>query len=377
MSRAEALVDLDAVAANVGRLKAAAGDAALMAVVKADAYGHGALQVAPVARAAGADWLGVALPSEAVALRRLGDQGPLMAWLFTPGDDLAEAVALDVDLSASAPWALTAITQAARRCGRTARVHLKIDTGLGRSGASPGDWLDLVNAAQAAAASRQIEIVGIWSHLACADEPDLVVNTEQLGVFEEALAVAASRGLEPPLRHIASSGATLQDPRTHYDMVRCGIAVYGLSPGTPMGTSQDLGLQPAMTVTAEVAHVKRVPAGHGVSYGLRYRTAQDTGLALIPVGYADGVPRAGSGRVPVAINGQRFTGAGTIAMDQFVLDIGDAAIAPGDLVELFGAGDGPTADDWALACGTINYEIVTRLGSRIPRSYRGGPHVSA
>lgn len=348
-----------------------------MAVVKADAYGHGVAQVAPVARAAGADWLGVALPSEAVALRRLGDEGRLMAWLFTPSDDITEAVALDVDLSASAPWAVAAIAQAAQRSGRTARVHLKIDTGLGRSGASPADWPDLVNAALAAAASRQIEVVGIWSHLACADEPDLVVNSEQLRVFDEALAEAASRGLDPQLRHIASSGATVQDPRTHYDMVRCGIAVYGLSPGTAMGSSQELGLLPAMSVTAEVAHVKRVPAGHGVSYGLRYRTPQDTGLALVPVGYADGVPRAGSGRIPVMINGQRFTGAGTIAMDQFVIDINDAAIAPGDTVQLFGSGGAPSADDWAAACGTINYEIVTRLGSRIPRSYRGGPHVPA
>jgi alanine racemase len=377
VSRAVALVDLDAIAANIAKLRAAAAGCAFMAVVKADAYGHGVSRVAPSARAAGADWLGVALPSEAVALRQAGDAGRLMAWLFTPGDDLTEAVAGEVDLSASAPWAVDAVAAAARRAGRRARLHLKVDTGLGRSGATPAAWPGLIDAARAA--GRDVEIVGIWSHLACADEPDLKVNAEQCDVFCAALRVAAGAGVEPQVRHLASSGAALLDASTHFDMVRCGIAMYGLTPGPALGSSVDLGLRPAMTVLAEVAHVKRVPAGHGVSYGLRYRTAGDTTLALIPVGYADGVPRAGSGRVPVMVNGQRFTAAGTIAMDQFVLDVGDAEVAPGDQVTLFGSGAGgaPTADDWAQACGTINYEIVTRLGSRIPRDYLGGPHAPA
>jgi len=376
VSRAVARIDLTAIADNIALLRRAAGGKRLMVVVKADAYGHGVARVAPLARAAGADWLGVALPSEAVALRASGDTGRLMAWLFSPGDDLAEAVARDVDLSASAVWSVAAVADAAARTGRTARLHLKIDTGLGRSGATPADWPGVLDAALAAQAAGRVRIVGLWSHLACADEPDRVVTDRQCEAFDEALQVALARGVEPEVRHIASSGATLLAPESHYDMVRCGIAVYGLSPGVAMGSSADLGLRPAMTVRAEVAGVKRVPAGHGVSYGLRYRTPVPSTLALVPVGYADGVPRAGSGRLPVAVNNQRFTAAGTIAMDQFVLDVGDADVSPGDPVELFGTGGaaGPTADDWAQACGTINYEIVTRLGARIPRSYLGGAH---
>jgi alanine racemase len=379
VSRAEAVIDLGAIAHNIAVLRAAAGSRRLMAVVKADAYGHGVAQVAPLARAAGADWLGVALPSEAVALRRAGDTGRLMAWLYTPGDDLSEAVAGDVDLSASAPWGVAAVAAAARRAGRTARLHLKIDTGLGRGGAPLAAWDDLLRSAVAEQADGAVAIVGIWSHLACADEPDLVVTRQQCAVFEQALAAAAALGVSPQVRHIASSGATLLAPDSHYDMVRCGIACYGLSPGTPMGTSADLGLRPAMTVTAEVANVKRVPAGQGVSYGLRYRTTGEATLALIPVGYADGVPRAGSGTLPVGLHGRRYSAAGTIAMDQFVLDVGDADVAPGDRVSLFGTGadGGPTADEWAAACGTINYEIVTRLGGRIPRSYLGGTDATA
>jgi alanine racemase len=379
VSRAEAVIDLGAIAQNIALLRRTARSRHLMAVVKADAYGHGVAQVAPVARAAGADWLGVALPSEAVALRRAGDAGRLMAWLFTPGDDLTEAVAGEVDLSASAPWGVAAVAAAARRVGKRARLHLKIDTGLGRGGAPLAAWDELLHSALDAATDGTVTIVGIWSHLACADEPDLAVTRQQCQVFEQALAAAAALGVSPEVRHIASSGATLLAPDSHYDMVRCGIACYGLSPGTPMGTSADLGLRPAMTVTAEVANAKRVPAGQGVSYGLRYRTSGPATLALVPVGYADGVPRSGSGALPVALQGRRFTAAGTIAMDQFVVDVGDTAVAAGDPVALFGTGEdgGPTADDWAAACGTINYEIVTRLGGRIPRSYLGGSDAAA
>lgn len=343
-----------------------------MAVVKADAYGHGMLPVAATARAAGADWLGVALPSEAVALRQAGDRGRVLAWLYSPTDDLTSAVAADVDLSASAPWAIAALAEAAARTGRSARVHLKIDTGLGRSGASTAQWPQLLAAAAAAQATGAIEVVGIWSHLACGDEPDLLVTKQQQSAFDEAWAVARQHGLEPSIRHLANSGATLLDPSTHYELVRCGIAVYGQTPSTAMGTPADLGLQPAMRVTAEVAHVKRVPAGHGVSYGLRYRTSRETTLVLVPVGYADGVPRAGSGSLPVSLAGQRFVAAGTIAMDQFVIDVGDTRVQVGDTVELFGGPGAPTAVDWAQASGTINYEIVTRLGTRIPRTYLGG-----
>jgi alanine racemase len=297
-----------------------------------------------------------------------------MAWLFAPGDDLLEAVAGDVDLSASAPWAVAKVADAAARTGRAARLHLKVDTGLGRAGAPPARWPELLDAALAHQAAGRVHIVGLWSHLASADEPDRVVTGQQREVFEEAVAVAAQRGIEPEVRHLASTGATVLAPESHYELVRCGIGIYGLSPGAAMGSSADLGLRPAMSVHAEVASAKRVPAGHGVSYGLRYRTSAEATLALIPVGYADGIPRAGSGRIPLRIGGQGFQCAGTIAMDQFVVDAGDAQIAPGDPVVLFGSAPGPTADDWAQACGTINYEIVTRLGSRIPRRYFGGEH---
>lgn len=374
VDRAVAEVNLAAIGHNVMRLKAAAPGAALMAVVKADGYGHGMIPAARAARTAGADYLGVALPTEAVEVRESGDGGPLMCWLYTPSQDLAECVERRVDLSASSLEMLDQVVAAARKSGQRARLHLKVDTGLGRGGAALPDWPALV----AAAGSRQdtgvVEIVGIWSHLASADEPHSGVTEQQLAVFTDALAQAAAAGIEPPLRHLAASGGVFGFPATHFDLVRCGISVYGLTPGPVFGSSTSLGLIPAMRVTARVALVKHVSAGQGVSYGLRYRTRRATQLALIPVGYADGLPRSGSGRLPVAINGVRHTVAGTVAMDQVTVDVGDARVKPGDEVVLFGPGGRgePTADEWAAACATINYEIVTRLGPRIPRRHLGG-----
>lgn len=373
-SRAHARVDLSAVAHNVRRLREAAPDSHMMAVVKADGYGHGAEPVARAARAAGADWLGLALPSEAVSLRRAGIAGPMLAWLYAPGDDLVEPLNLDVDLSVSAPWAVSAVVDAARRSGRRARVHLKVDTGLGRGGAAPDQWGRLLDAALREERAGRLQIVGIWSHLACADEPESPVTGQQVDAFADALALAERHGVYPQVRHLANSAATLIWPSTHFDLVRCGISVYGLTPSTAMGTASELGLRPAMRVVARVALVKDVPRGQGVSYGLRYVTDSATRLALIPVGYADGVPRTAGGRLPVRVNGVDLTGVGTIAMDQFVLDVGDLEVHPGDEVVLFGDGtDGPTAEQWGQACGTINYEIVTRLGPRVPRVYTGRP----
>lgn len=373
MTRASATVDLAAIRANVRRLKSAAPQAQFMAVVKADGYGHGMLPVAHAARQAGAQWLGVALPSEAVRLRQAGDTGHILAWLFTPDDDLETAVELDVHLSASADWALNRIINAGRATGRIPAVHLKVDTGLGRSGAAPADWPALTATAARAQDEGLLRAVGIWSHLACADEPDSPVTSQQVEAFEDALEVASQSGVQPQFRHLANSAGTLAWPNTHYDVVRCGIAVYGLTPGLQLGTSAELDLAPAMSVRAQIAHVKQVPAGHGVSYGHRYHTSAPTTLALVPVGYADGVPRAGSGRLPIGLSGQQFTVAGTVAMDQVVLDVGDLAVAAGDEVVLFGDPRfGPSADDWASACDTINYEIVTRLGSRVPRVHQEG-----
>lgn len=373
VERAIATVDLSAIRDNVARLRSAAPNARLMAVVKADAYGHGMVPVARAARAAGVHWLGVALPQEALELRLSGDSGRLLTWLYPPGTDLDSLITADVDVSVSSAWALAEVLTAVTRTATPARIHLKIDTGLGRNGATARQWAAVVEAAAAAQRSGAVKIVGVWSHLACADEPGSAVTRAQLEAFTAAVGVARDAGLRPKLLHLASSGAALGEPDTHFDMVRCGISLYGLSPGPAMGRSADLGLTPAMTVTGHVALAKNVPAGQGVSYGLRYRTARPTRLALVPCGYADGVPRAGSGRLPITIVGVRHAAAGTIAMDQFVVDVGDHAVVAGDEVVLFGADpSGPTADDWADACGTINYEIVTRLGQRIPRRYVGG-----
>ena len=370
---AEAVVDLAAVRANVRQVRRVVGpDVAVMAVVKADGYGHGMLPTARAARQAGATWLGLARVEEALALRDAGDEGRLLAWLLVPGQPgLVDAVAAGVDLSVSAAWTLAEIAGAARAAHRVARIHLKIDTGLGRNGATPADWPGLARAAAAAADRGEVEVVGAWSHLACADQPGHPSIARQLAAFDEALAVLDRTGVTPQVRHIANSAAAFTLPAARYDLVRPGIACYGLSPGPALGAPAELGLRPAMTLRARLAGVKRVPAGHGVSYGHRYVTTRPTTLGLVPLGYADGVPRAASGVGPLQVGGVRFTVAGTVAMDQFVVDLGDLDVAPGDDVVLFGPGERgePTAADWAEATGTISYEIVTRLGPRVPRRY--------
>jgi alanine racemase len=368
MVRSEAVVDLDAIRDNVALLRSRT-TAAVMAVVKADGYGHGLVPAARAALAGGADWLGVAFLEEALALRRAGIVTPVLSWLATPGEDLAAAVAADVDLSASAPWALAELAAAARDAGRPARVHLKIDTGLSRAGAPAADWAELVTAAAKAAAAGEVEVTGIWSHFAYADAPGHPTIAGQVAAFRDAVEVARRLGVDPPVRHLANSAATLTLPDAHFDLVRPGIAVYGLSPVPP----SDFGLRPAMTLRSTVALAKRVPAGSGVSYGHVYVTSSETGLALVPLGYADGVPRNATSVGPLLLGGKRRTISGRVCMDQFVVDAGDDEIAAGDEVVLFGPGDRgePTAQDWAEATGTISYEIVTRLGARVPRAYTG------
>ena len=366
-------VDLDAIRANVAELTRRAGAAAVMAVVKADGYGHGTLPSARAALDGGATWLGVAFVEEALALRAGGIDVPLLAWLLAPDSDVTGAVAADIDLSVSAGWALDLVADAAQQAGRTARVHLKVDTGLGRAGATATDWPALVERAAKRQAEGVVEVVGAWSHLAHADAPAHPTIEAQRLAFVDALEVVERAGLHPQVRHLANSAATLVLPQTHFDLVRPGVAVYGLSPGPQVGRARELGLRPAMRLTAEVALAKQVPAGQGVSYGHRYHTAAATTLALVPLGYADGVPRHATNVGPVQINGKRFTVSGTVCMDQFVVDVGDHPVSEGDVAVLFGAGDDgePTADDWADAIGTINYEIVTRVGGRVPRVYRG------
>lgn len=369
--RARAEIDLDAVRSNVRTLRACAPRAELMAVVKADGYGHGAVPCARAAREAGATWLGTATPQEALALRAAGDRGRLLSWLWTPGGPWREAIEAGIDVSASGLWALEEIVAAARQAGRTARVHLKADTGLGRSGSQPADWPGLVAAARAAEAEGAVDVTGVWSHFACADEPGHPANAAQLEVFREALAVAERAGLDPEVRHHANSPATLTLPESHFDLVRPGVSLYGLSPSPEVGVAAELGLRPAMTLKAALALVKDVPAGHGVSYGFSYRTPGPTTLGLVPLGYADGVPRHASNTAPVLAAGKRRTIAGRVAMDQFVVDLGGDAASAGDEVVLFGPGDRgePTAEDWARAAGTISYEIVTRVSARVSRTY--------
>lgn len=369
--RARAEIDLDALRANVRTLRASAPGAALMAVVKSDAYGHGAVRCARAAVEAGAGWLGTATPEEALALRAAGLPGRIMCWLWTPGGPWREAVEADLDVSVSGMWALREVTEAARRAGVRARVQLKADTGLGRNGCQPDDWAELVAQALRAEAEGALRVTGLWSHFACADEPGHPSIAAQLTRFHEMVAYAEGQGVRPEVRHIANSPATLTLPPSHFDLVRTGIAVYGLSPSPELGSSADLGLRPVMRLSASLALVKRVSGGHGVSYGHHYVTPGDTTLGLVPVGYADGVPRHASGTGPVLVGGKWRTVAGRVAMDQFVVDLGGDEPVAGDEVVLFGAGDAgePTAEDWAQAAGTIGYEIVTRIGTRVPRVY--------
>ncbi|HET7531333.1 MAG TPA: alanine racemase [Mycobacteriales bacterium] len=374
MDRFAAYVDLDAIRENVAALRGRAGTAQVMAVVKADGYGHGMLPVARASVEAGAEWLGVAFVEEALALRRAGLQVPVLAWLVGPGEDVVGAAEAGVDISVSAGWGLDEAAAAASVTGRATRVHLKVDTGLGRAGATEPEWPAMVDAAAKQVAEGAVEVVGVWSHLAYADAPGHPTIARQAAAFGQALEIAERGGLRPQLRHLANSAATLALPDTHYDVVRPGVAVYGLSPGPDVGTAAGLGLRPAMTLSARLTLAKQVAADQGVSYGHRYRTTRPTTLALVPLGYADGVPRHATNVGPVQINGKRFTVSGTVCMDQFVVDVGDLAVAAGDEVVLFGPGDRgePTADDWAAAIGTINYEIVTRVGPRVPRRYSGG-----
>lgn len=368
------MIDLEAIRQNVRHLAAVASPAQVMAVVKADAYGHGAVPVARAALDAGARWLGVAHISEALALRAAGIESPLLAWLHTPDSNFGAAVAAGIDIGCSG-WELDRIVLAAREQERPARIHLKVDTGLGRNGATLESWDSLVGEAMEYQDEGLLRVVGIFSHLAVADEPHRPETDQQLQAFREALAIAEDAGVDPEVRHLANTPATLSRPDTHFDLVRVGLGIYGLSPfaGQPPA---ELGLRPAMTLRTKVSHCKDVPANQGVSYGLNYHTEGPSTLGLIPLGYADGVPRVATGG-PVRVEGRTYPVVGTIAMDQMVIDLGLRGVASGGAsalgaeAVLFGDGadGGPTADDWARAAGTVNYEIVTRISPRVPRRY--------
>ena len=363
-----ASIDLAAIAGNVETLRRTIGTAHTMAVVKADGYGHGAVPAARAALRGGADWLGVIDVTEALQLRSGGIAAPILAWLHGPEQSFDEAITQRIDIGVSYLEQLDRVAAASGGRG-IAQVHLKVDTGLSRNGSQERDWERLFAAAAEYERHGRLRVRGLMSHLSNASEAD---DLAQVAAFEHAIALAASAGLTPELTHLAATVGALSLPQSRFGLVRLGIGIYGLSP-LPGQSSADLGLTPALELSAAIVSVKRVPADSGVSYGYDYRTAAASTLALIPLGYRDGVPRHASNRGPVWMDGKTYTVAGRVAMDQFVVDLGDDVATVGDRAILFGdpTTGVPSADDWAASADTINYEIVTRLGGRIERVYVG------
>lgn len=361
------VTDLAAVTENVSRLASLMDDTAIMAVVKQDAYGHGAVRCARAALAGGARWLGVAHVSEALHLRQSGiGDAPILVLMAVPGAEHQAAIEAGVDLTAGSTEVVDLIARAASRAGKPARLQLKADTGLSRGGATRAYWPAVVDAALSAERDGLVEITALWSHFACSDIPGHPSITGQLDAFAEATGIAEKAGVTVRLRHMANTAAALTLPETRFDLVRLGGALYGLST-LPGGAPR--WLRPALTLRAKLAMVKRVQAGTGVSYGLHYVTQRETTLGLVPLGYADGIRRSSTGHNLVGCRGRRWPIVGTVCMDQFVVDFGDEPVAVGDEVVLFGPGDDaePTAQDWADALGTISYELTVALGARIPR----------
>jgi len=366
----EAVVDLAAIAHNVAVLRERSGTGVL-AVVKADGYGHGAVPVARAALRAGAAEIGVATVAEALELRRGGITSPVIAWLHTPDTDFAAAVRADVEVVVSTAGQLSAVVAAAEVLGRTATVGAKIDTGLARSGAAPHDWPDLRDALAKYTAEEVISLRTAMTHLARGDEPAHPLNAAQAESLDRCVTELRAAGAPPGVVHVSNSAAALTRPDLSRDLVRAGIAVYGR---TPVPTLGDFGLVPAMTLTAQVAQVKRVPRGQGVSYNHAWTATRETVVGVIACGYADGVPRVTSNRLAVHVNGRLVLNIGRICMDQFVVDLGPdgCGVSEGDRVVLFGTGahGEPTAADWAELAGTIDYEILTGIRGRRVRRYR-------
>jgi alanine racemase len=365
----ELIVDLDAIAYNLGVMRERAGGVKVCGVVKANAYGHGMVEVARKLESAGVDYLGVADVAEALELRRAGIDAPILAWLHDPHEMFVEALNEGIELGLANEDHLARVAAAAEITGRLARVHLKVDTGLNRNGATAAEWEGVLRQARALVAEGFIQVVGVFSHLSSTGEAE---DLAQISRFDSAVDLARESGLQFELRHLTASDGSLNYPQAQYEMVRVGVALYGLSPFADHHANE-YGLRPAMTAAAHVTQVKRVPAGEGVSYGYMHRTAAETTLALVPVGYAEGLPRNASGNASVSIHGKSYPISSRIAMDQFVVDVGDDEVNAGDLVTIFGdpAAGVPSADDLAVAADTINYEIVTRMGGRFTRTYLG------
>jgi alanine racemase len=369
MPRAWADVSLDAVAANVRTLREVCAPAEVCAVVKAGGYGHGAVPVARAAVAAGAAWVAVAQVDEATELRDHGITAPILLLSEPRITDLDEVLAADVAVTAYTPAFVRHLAEAAS--GRSpVSVHLKVDTGMHRVGAAPDEVLGV---AEVVAEDPRLSLDALWTHCAVADEPDDPFTARQLERFETALATLDQAGLSVPLRHAANSAAAIAHPASRYDLVRCGIAVYGIPPAPAL--SDHVTLEPALRLATEVALVKPLAAGEGISYGLRHHLDQDTCIVTLPIGYADGVTRAlGLLGQEVLIGGRRCPMVGVVTMDQVMVDVGPAGdVAAGDEVVLLGAqGDECiTPDEWAARLGTIAYEVVCDLGARVERRYSG------
>ena len=371
MSRASAEISLLAIADNLKLIKSKT-NAQVLAVVKADAYGHGLIQVGKVAENVGADWLGTALLEEGIALRNSGIKIPIISWLTPLGEDFKAAINLDIDLSISSTELLNEIVLAGKSIKKIPRIHVEVDTGMSRGGVGD-DWQLFINELSKAVAANEINIVGIWSHFARADEPEEVMNKEQLAVFEDRIKSASAAGIKAEFIHISNSAASLTNKSAHKNIIRWGIGLYGLSPDlNNLGDSKSLNLKPAMRLKAKLHLVKAVKAGVSVGYGGTAITKSDTKLGVVTLGYADGIPRNANNLAGVFVAGKRAPIIGRVSMDQFVVDLGSNSLAKtGDEVIVFGDGLGGeyTVDEWAKASGTINYEIVTRIGSRVPRIY--------
>ena len=371
MSRARAEINLAAIAENLNFIKSKTS-AQVLAVVKADAYGHGLINVAKAAEKAGADWLGTALLEEGIALRNGGITKPIISWLTPLGEDFKTAINLEIDLSISSIELLNEIILVGKSINKVPRVHIEIDTGMNRGGFGD-EWGLLLPEIVRAVKTNEIKAIGIWSHFARADEPNEVMNSTQLDKFDQKVKQLSDSGVNLEFIHIANSAAALSNKAAHKNIIRWGIGLYGLSPDViNMGDSKSLGLKPAMKLFAKLQLVKSVKAGQSVGYGGTAITKSDTKLGVVTLGYADGVPRNANNSAGIYVAGKRAPIIGRVSMDQFVVDLGlDSLAKTGDEVIVFGDGSQGeyTIDEWAKACATINYEIVTRIGVRVPRIY--------
>lgn len=358
-------VDLGAVRHNLGLLRPTSAE--VMAVVKGDGYGHGDVAVARAAVEAGASWLGVALVEEGLGLRAAGIEAPILVLSELPPGSEPDALRAGLTPSLYTERGLDGLVAATGAVDAPVRAHVKVDTGMHRVGVHPPEaTLDLVRRATAAG----LELEGLWTHFASADE-DEATTREQLVRFLDVAKGLEAEGFVPRVRHAANTAATIRFPETHLDLVRLGIGLYGIRPAPRLG--RDLDLRPALTWRSAVTMVKRVPAGDALSYGHRYRLDRDATIATVPVGYEDGYLRALSSRADVLIRGRRHRVAGSVTMDQLMVDCGDETVEPGDDVVLIGRqGDVEvTAEELAGLLGSIAYEVVTTIGERVPREYRG------